>query len=48
MHLAFGNCVLDLERRELRQDGAVVHTRAKVFDILSHLIANRDRVLTAR
>lgn len=45
MHLAFGDCVLDLDRRELRRNGEAVHTRAKVFDILSYLIANRDRVL---
>ncbi len=45
MHVAFGDCVLDLDRRELKRNGTVVHTRAKVFDILSYLIANRDRVL---
>jgi len=46
MPLAFGNCELDLERRELCLDGTVVHTRAKVFDILSYLVVNRDRVLS--
>ncbi len=46
MQLAFGNCVLDLERRELYRDGALVHTRAKVFDILDYLVANPDRVLS--
>lgn len=45
MHLAFGDCILDLDRRELRRNGETVHTRAKVFDILCYLIANRDRVL---
>jgi len=46
MALVFGDCELDLERRELRRSGGVVHIRAKVFDILSYLIANRDRVLS--
>ena len=46
MQFAFADCVLDLERRELRRDGELVHTRAKVFDVLSYLIANRDRVLS--
>ncbi len=45
MHVAFGDCVLDLDRRELRRNGETVHTRAKVFDVLSYLVANRDRVL---
>ncbi|MCG8695630.1 MAG: winged helix-turn-helix domain-containing protein [Minwuiales bacterium] len=46
MRLAFGDCVLDLDRRELRRDGAAVHARAKVFDVLAYLIANRDRVVS--
>ena len=46
MPLVFGDCVLDLARRELRRDGAAVHIRAKVFDVLGYLIANRDRVLS--
>jgi TolB-like protein len=45
LQLAFGDCALDLDRRELRRGGAVVHIRPKVFDILHYLIANRDRVL---
>ena len=46
MLLAFGDCVLDLERRELLRNGVVVHTRPKVFDVLSCLVENRDRVLS--
>lgn len=46
MRLAFGECILDLDRRELQRDGAPVHLRAKVFDVLSHLIVNRDRLVT--
>ena len=45
MRFSFADCVLDLERRELRRDGMVVHTRAKIFDMLSFLVANRGRVL---
>jgi len=46
LQLAFGECVLDLDRRELRRDGAVVPVRAKVFNILHFLAVNRDRVLS--
>ena len=46
MLLVFGDCELDMERRELRRDGVAVHTRAKVFDVLSYLIANRDQVIS--
>ena len=46
MQLAFGDCVLDIDRRELRRDGAIIHTRTKVFEILNFLIVNRDRVLS--
>ncbi|MBC8241227.1 MAG: winged helix-turn-helix domain-containing protein [Alphaproteobacteria bacterium] len=45
MFLAFGNCVLDLEQRKLFRDGELVHMRAKVFEILSYLIAERDRIV---
>lgn len=46
MLLSFGDCVLDLDRRELSRDGAITHTRPKVFDILCYLVANRERVLS--
>ncbi|MBT6986975.1 MAG: hypothetical protein HN956_21655 [Rhodospirillaceae bacterium] len=46
MQLAFGGCLLDLGRRELRRDGTLVHIRPKVFEVLAYLIANRDRVLS--
>lgn len=42
----FDNCVLDLRRQELRRDGAVVHTRAKVFSALRYLLVNRDRMVS--
>jgi len=46
MLLAFGECVLDLERRELRRNGVSVHTRTKVFNVLNYLITNRDRIVS--
>ena len=46
MLLAFDECVLDVDRRELHRNGALVHVRTKVFDVLDYLIANRDRVLS--
>lgn len=45
MRFSFADYVLDLERRELRRGGMVVHTRAKIFDMLSFLVANSGRVL---
>ncbi len=45
MLLLFGDCELDLERRELRKNSKIAHTRAKVFDVLSYLVANRERVV---
>ena len=46
MQLAFGDCVLDIDRWELRRDGAIIHTRSKVFKLLNFLVVNRDRVLS--
>lgn len=46
MQLSFENCLMDLDRRELHRAGKVVHTRAKVFDILRYLVENRDRVVS--
>src|SRR5215472_19299131 len=46
MRLVFGDCVLDLDRRELSRGGRVVPTGPQVFDLLAYLLANRDRVVT--
>lgn len=46
MRLTFGNCILDQDRRQLWRDGVAVHTRTKVFDVLSHLVANRGKVVS--
>jgi adenylate cyclase len=42
----FGNCVLDEDRRELRRGTALVSVEPQVFDILSYLIRNRERVVS--
>jgi TolB-like protein/DNA-binding winged helix-turn-helix (wHTH) protein/Flp pilus assembly protein TadD len=41
----FGDFEIDIERRELRRAGAIVHIEPQVFDLLVHLIRNRDRVV---
>ncbi len=41
----FGSCALDLDARELRVDGAVVHLEPQVFDVLAYLVAHRSRVV---
>jgi TolB-like protein len=41
----FGNCILDVARRELRRDGALVAVEPQVFDVLQLLIEARDRVV---
>ncbi len=46
MKYYFEDCVLDVERRELRRGGTVVPTRNKVFDVLSSLVGNADRIVT--
>src|SRR5215813_11414203 len=42
----FENFALDSERRELRAGGATVPVEPQVFDILVHLVENRDRVVS--
>src|SRR5918992_6294385 len=44
--LGFGVYELDLGRRELRRDGRAGHLEPQVFDVLAHLVAHRDRVVT--
>lgn len=45
MRIAFAGHHLDLRRRELRRAGEVVHVEPQVFDLLLHLVRNRDRVV---
>lgn len=42
----FGRCDLDVEAREFRVDGEVVHLEPQVFDVLAHLVANRHRMVS--
>jgi TolB-like protein/Tfp pilus assembly protein PilF len=46
MRLVFGDCVLDLDRRELSRGGRVVPTGPQVFDLLVYLLSNRERVVS--
>ncbi|MDK1489860.1 winged helix-turn-helix domain-containing protein [Sinorhizobium sp. 7-81] len=46
MQFMFGDYVLDPERRELTQRGQVVAVGPQVFDLLLHLVRNRDRVVS--
>jgi TolB-like protein len=42
---AFEDFVLDQARRELRRGGDLVAVEPKVFDVLVHLVGNRERVV---
>jgi TolB-like protein/cytochrome c-type biogenesis protein CcmH/NrfG len=42
----FGDCSLDTERRELRRGSEPLSLEPQVFDLLVHLIRNRDRVVS--
>lgn len=46
LQLAFGDYVLDAERRELSRSGDQVAIEPQVFDVLLYLVQNRDRVVT--
>ena len=46
MTFAFGDHVLDVERRELRRSGDTVALEPQVFDLLVYLVRNRDRVVS--
>jgi TolB-like protein/Flp pilus assembly protein TadD len=42
----FGNCTLDIARRELRQGNGLVAVEPQVFDVLKFLIEARERVVS--
>ena len=46
MHFVFGDCALDPDRRELTRGSEVVSIGPQVFDLLVHLVRNRDRVVS--
>src|SRR5687767_15415425 len=43
---SFGNYELDTRLHELRRDGEPLRIEPQVFDVLAHLFACRDRVVT--
>ena len=43
---AFGDYELDTRAHELRRAGERLHVEPQVFDVLAHLFANRDRLVT--
>ena len=45
MALRFGPCAIDVSRREVRRDDAVVHLTPKAFDLLVLLIGEAPRVV---
>jgi len=46
VRFAFADHVLDVARRELRRNGEPVELEPQVFDLLVHLLRNRDRVVS--
>ncbi|MGE0225412.1 MAG: winged helix-turn-helix domain-containing protein [Acetobacteraceae bacterium] len=46
MRFVFAGHELDLRRRELRRAAEVVHMEPQVYDLLVHLVRNRDRVVS--
>src|SRR6476661_10292377 len=43
---SFESISLDTNTRELRRAGTLLSVEPKVFDLLAHLIANRERVIS--
>ena len=46
MRFLFGDYTIDANRRELSRAGDAVHVEPQVFDLILHLIRNRDRVVS--
>src|ERR687893_1484160 len=46
MTFVFADHELDPRRQELRREGEVVHVEPQVFDLLTFLIRNRDRIVS--
>ena len=42
----FGEFELDTQRYELRGNGAVIRVEPQVFDVMTHLVSNHDRMVT--
>jgi adenylate cyclase len=46
LRYVFEDFTLDIDRRELRREGALTAVEPQVFDILTYLICNRERVIS--
>jgi DNA-binding response OmpR family regulator len=46
VEFAFGDHVLDVDRRELRHRGEPIALEPQVFDLLAYLVRNRERVVS--
>ena len=46
MRFEFGEHLIDVDRRELRRGGESIAIEPQVFDLLVHLVQNRDRVVS--
>ena len=46
MTVCFEDFALDPARRELRRAGSVIEVEPQVFDVICHLVRERERVVT--
>ena len=46
MQFLFADHRLDTDRRELRRDSQLIAVEPQVFDLLTYLVENRERVVT--
>jgi pimeloyl-ACP methyl ester carboxylesterase/DNA-binding winged helix-turn-helix (wHTH) protein len=46
MRYRFGACLLDTDTRELTREGAVIEIEPQVFEVLTHLVGNRERMVS--
>ena len=46
MKFRFSDFEINIARHELRRAGAIVHIEPQVFDLLVHLVRNRDRIVS--
>ena len=46
MLFRFSDCMLDTDRRELKRGSQPIPLGPQVFDLLVHLLQNRDRVVS--
>ena len=46
LNFRFSDFEINIARQELRRAGAIVHIEPQVFDLLVHLVRNRDRIVS--